>query len=704
MATSPVSSRSEQRVVIQSSALWPTADTDWVTVANYIPSKVSESLGNELGSAEFLQPLGATLPIGAAEYTGHLTEADAVPDQAYVRVGVETSDGEIQVDPDGGPATDELGNPIKDRYTTILIGRVVKRAFSATAATGLVAGITAAGIGIVLDQVSIPTGVVKSATGELAVDGWEFGPFNPCGIGNRSTDPVTIDLPNNIKCHVISPFSMIKWQASDVATTLIALVNLQQDVPFELDPGSLALLNYSDTWDFRGQNAAQILSTLANTRRGLNWRCVYIGDGTPRIRIVFDSFFPGTVPLTIPKSTDDANGSDYILTPTANQQTLNLVPLLRTPQNADHRVVSCTLTQDARACYDSIVLVAGHRERTMSLEIKADGTGEFVKGWDTGLEAAWDAADNLQVKATPKLDHVWRTFRLREDWNGTDRGGSRVTNVLKTDTIEPYGAGFGETGEFEPASFSAGGRGPTFQPLRMTGVWQGVDFSAAVTQATIDGLSATDRQQPPIPPIICLYDGSSYVPITGTDNDISITVDPETGCVILGNGPNDAETIKGWLDSGYRIVLTLAIRLPYPVCVSWRASGSPARTLVLRTGAAESTLAPNTVMGMSGDTVQLSTNELFLERCVSRMRAVLGLMKLWYASNEQTLTYTVSGLVSPWADPAAPPPGTMITDATLPQGSFTLNQVVTRREWKFTGEPSVMVTTARVLPSIDSFL
>ena len=409
MPISPVSSRAEQRVVIQFTNAWPTSEASWVTVPNYVPQGVSESLGNELGSATFIQYLGAVLPIGKRLYTATLTAADAVADQAFVRVGIETSDGEIKVDPDGGPAVDALGNPLKDRYTAVHYGRVLKRAFSASDDVGLIAGITSAGLGMVLDQITLPSGLVESGTSGRALDGLEFGPFNPNSIGNRSLAPKILDAVLGIKCHVLSPYSQAKWEARDVAQTLIAMVNLRQPVPFELDPASIDLLAYSDTWDFRGMNAAQILSALANGRRGLNWKPIYIADGTPRIRIVFDTALPGTTPVKIPKSTDDTAGADYVLKPASNQQTLDLVPATRLPQSADHRVTNCVLTQDARGTYEEIVLIAGHRERTMSIEIKGDGTGQLVKGWEPTLEATWATTTNNELKASPRLDHVWRS-------------------------------------------------------------------------------------------------------------------------------------------------------------------------------------------------------------------------------------------------------------------------------------------------------
>ncbi len=705
MPISPVCARVEQRVVIQSTPTWPTSDSSWVTVPNHIPNGVSESLGNELGSATFLQYLGAVLPIGKKVYSAFLTAADAVPDQAYVRVGVETSDGEIKVDPDAGPSVDALGNPVKDRYTAIHYGRVLKRTFSANDEVGNVAGITSAGLGIILDQVSVPCGAVLGVSPETAAKGGEFGPFNPGGFGNRSTKGNNT-LPSGAKVFVIQPFSLHRWLASDVAALLIALVNLQQSVPFELDSQSKALLDYSDTWDFRGMNASQILSSLANNRRGTSWKCVYIADPSPRIRIVFDSALAGTTPISIPPTPDDTLGAAYIVKPAANQQTLNLYPASRLPQNADHRVTSCVLTQDARGCYDEIILVGGRRMRTMAVEFKSDKTGQLVKGWEDTDEALWDAAASFQsIQASPQLDHVWRSFKFRGDWDGTDRGGSQISNYLTTSSIEPFGPGSGETGEWGIGPYFNLVTGPFFQPLRMTGVWQGVNFNSAISQSDVDSLTAKQRQQPPIPPFMALSDGlGNYTPITGTTNEMSITVDQETGCIVLGNGPADALTIKAWAASGLRIVLTIGVGLPYPVRVSWRASATPSRTLVLRTSSVESTLAPGTMLGIQNGVIKTNTNELVLERCASRMRAVLGLMKLWYASQEQTLTYTISGLVSPYGDPNAPPPGVLITTAILPQGNFTLNQVVTRREWNFTGVPSVTITTARVLPSIDSFL
>ena len=703
MPITPVCARVEQRVVIQFTNTWPTSEASWVTVPNYVPQGVSESLGNELGSASFVQYLGAVLPIGKSAYTVFLTAADAVADQAFVRVGIETSDGEIKVDPDGGPAVDALGNPIKDNYTAIHYGRVNKRAFNASDDVGLIAGITSAGLGMILDQITLASGTVIGLTPTVGTVGGEFGPFNPNGIGNRSANPPVVNPLGAVKAYVISPFSLHKWTGEDVAELLIVLLNMKQAIPFELDTQSRALLSYSDTWDFRGMNAAQILSTLANGRRGLNWKPVYIRDGTPRIRIVFDSTLSGTAPVEVPKSADDTSGESFFLKPAANQQALDLVPLTRLPQNADHRVTSCILTQDAKSAYDEIVLIAGDRTRTMSVEIKPDGTGQMVKGWATTLEPTWAAASNKELKASPRLDHVYRSFRFADGWDGKDRNGTQITNTINTAGGDVFGFN-GETGEFSSSVFASNVQGRIFQPLRMTGVWQGVDFNSAIDQSTIDSLGPDQRQQSPIPPIVCLYDGTNYIPITGTDSEMSITVDPDTGCVVLGNGPTDAATIKGWLDSNYRIIITLAVRLPYPVRVSWRRNATPSRTLSMRLSASESTLAPNTIMGLNGNLVQTNTVELYLERCVSRMRSLLALAKLWYVDPEQTLTYTISGLVSPWADLAAPPPGTLITTANLPQGLFTLNQIVTRREWNFTGTPSVMITTARVLPSIDSFL
>lgn len=701
MATMPVQADEGRRVVIQYSNAWPTAESSWLKINNYVPQGVTESLGNEIPSCTFAQYLGSVLPIGKKAYTGFLTASDAIADQAFIRVGVEASGGEIQVDPDSGPAVDDLGNAIKDSYKAIFYGRVCKRSFSATEDTGLIAAITAAGLPIILDQISPPTGLLSRVGATLAYDGFEFGPFNPGGIGNKSLELKILSLPDAITTFTISPFSFIKWTAADIARLLVNLVNARQDVPFEIDEATAGFLNYTDSWDFRGMNACQILSALANGRRGLSWRCEYLGDGTPRVRIVFISSLPGTDALTISKTSDDP-GSDFVILPSATQQNLDLAPSIREANKVNHKVISCVLTQDSRATYDEIILVAEHRERTISVEINADGSGQMVKSWSAADETAYTNATNDSAKMTPALAHVWRTFKFKDTWDGADRNGLKIPNVLNTDNTVLYG-NYGYNGTFSTSSFSTNGSGSTWSPLRMTGLIDGVDYTT-ITQAQFDALDAATRQQQPAPPMICLYDGTSYVPITGTTNDISVTIDKDTGTLLLGNNANDASIIKGWLEGGFRIVVTLAVKVPYPVKVSWKGTGSPARTIVLRTSLAESTIAPTTILGLDGNTPKTNANEIYAERCASSLRSLLGLAKIWYSVPDQTLTYKVQGLPEPWADAAAPRPGTIVNQATLPQGTFTLNAMVTRREWDFTGGTSCQITTARVMPSIESFL
>lgn len=215
--------------------------------------------------------------------------------------------------------------------------------------------------------------------------------------------------------------------------------------------------------------------------------------------------------------------------------------------------------------------IHGHRDvRIVSLRWKRSG------GTETGaLARRWDSADDAQAGSTKiEHQHVYRTWGIRQEWDGTCEG--TTADLLPTNPTT-----YGSTGAGD-ALHGAGGRTGELTtsghlPFPEFGI-EFLDHIPMPSQATnasnqiialkewINGTGAVtlDELAAPLRPMAFTVKGTTW-----TRLNVAISF-PDARTVQLGSGPKDAIAIKAALpDETYSLVITCAIVMPEALCVSY---------------------------------------------------------------------------------------------------------------------------------------
>ncbi len=667
------------RVIAQIAKTWPTAVTTWPSdMTKYLePMTAEEAWGPSMGQCDIRQTFGV------------LRQPDKNGFGSYgVLPGLDRSGGTL------------LGNFVRlckrnedsagtvtyagETYDPFWWGVVCEAARDTDGADGDggddAAGTAAwkcAGLGYLLEKMRPIRGHELNAA-SLVADPGEILEFNKVVGGDRSAAAYDIGEWSR-SSFVHDRRGGAAWTADDVVKYLLyGHADIREsEIRWDL-AGQTDALNFSDHWDLRGLTIYQALVRVINARRGVSFRIQMDAiTGNPTVYV-----------NSLASVAYSAGGATF---PANNAAT----PVVF---SGDRWKDGVSLVEKEGAVFDEVIMEGQRPLYTATLQYKADGTGDLVKGWDTALESSWTSTTK-----DPKYEHVWRRFKLRGDWDWTPIIGSatiangRRTYFTQGDTEYPrsddndalYGEG-GYTGG-RIAHVPAPNKWPVtaIRFERLTGLIEGSDYKALqVTYAGTGQLpvTAVDWSLARLPPLIFLSanSGSTWSDVSA---DYTVCCASDTAAVHLGNSIADAVRVKAAVAaSTARLAMTLSFRIPEPTYVSWRRPRAsrpkdyPRRVVLpLHLGDTHFIMA-STIVGLTGTAAKSMAAGFTTLTQINDLTQVLGAQRGWYSNPERELSWTEVGDVD---ITAARLPGTMVTTADLGDRVAQIYGIVTRRIWDF---------------------
>jgi hypothetical protein len=269
----------------------------------------------------------------------------------------------------------------------------------------------------------------------------------------------------------------------------------------------------------------------------------------------------------------------------------------------------------------------------------------------------------------------------------------------------------GYTGEREHYEYAAGASTYSTWQLELTReIPGGVGFNI---------LGQGPRQGP----LIFRKVGDTWQDLNGTYNALpgstpfevmNISVMSKPSGVVLGVTNEDAAKIFATLYSGGSYIITVGVREPAPLMVSWKRDATQwvrdtARSLVVNCPKLETWLvSKGTVAGVNINTGELITaaNDYTIGNLYGKdnIKIILALLKAYYSVPARSLTWKDGGVID---TDSTSRPGRLVTSATIDNGvsPVTINAVVTRRSWDFTPDGyGTFYDTERLMPDVQAIL
>lgn len=467
-------------------------------------------------------------------------------------------------------------------------------------------------------------GYERKTDGTL-VDPGEQLPYNAIPGGERSSAG---DGPAGTFVHDRTVTTATLWRGRHIVESLLAALRDQGDGGVDwVVGGQVTALDNFHPANFDGRTLREQLREII--ARGLTWRVSVDGN-------------TATVDVRSPLR-DTLTAAGWTIPANDEQSTLDLVAMTD--------LIGWSMGEDQRQVADVVAMELSRPWHVISLGTDA----QLVDDWNGSDVTAWDAATEDERNLT--LPHVYRRFRLSSTWVGASQQVPgqvlALGRAVATDAI--HGTD-GETG-----AWAAGGG---FVP-------QAIRFEKALPYTAGKDWTSPDSQEldPRIPldrPFALLRDGTAW-----TFLDVEVTIDPMAPVVILGRDAADADTLRGHLEAGREIVLTLSYRYPLPWRVSWRRD--PVDQVVDRARVVRYQrpdiewryMHDQTVLGVddTGAPILSAAGNIGGKPVVPDQ--LLALARLTHERPFRDLTWSRPGLDVT----AATRPGGLITEATLPYGS-----------------------------------
>lgn len=486
--------------------------------------------------------------------------------------------------------------------------------------------VTAVGVGALLDQCTVRTGQVVNGAGDALVVTWRCPPFNALPYGDH------VEFggghAHNLSDQEVTDF----WTARQALEYL--LENMGGTIAWSVSDPDGCLGYQLEACDFHGWTLFQVLVFLT-TRRGLTFHLRPLGSfvtilirSTSSEAITVGDF---TMPASSVTCTFDLRGDVWYSEP--------------------------SLSYDHASVYDLIQVEGSHPL-----------VGLTVLAWEAGFSApevaAWD--DNPKASGT---ENVHRLFRIAATWQG---GNAEAPNGLRDQLVATTSDAFGQTGLTGVRQWS---ESPEFPPARALVIEPFIPWSESYGYEL-----AGDRPAPVV------------VVETGSGKHLDATQFLGWGVEVLARPAAirlvdnfDGAEIKGYTNfAGDQVLrVTLGIREPYPLIVSWRRPESdwprpaPRIKTVQVPGFEQWIVLAGTVTGVNDDgTLRTLETQRTIRDDVPRMHALLALLRAQYTEPTVSMSLTDRGIVD---TSATYRPGTLVT--TVETGATTLrpNGIITRR-------------------------
>jgi hypothetical protein len=573
-------------------------------------------------------------------------------------------------------------------------GRILSSEITAgpgTVATNL---LTAAGIGIALQQIELHR---WWAVGQA--DDHDPGVILPQNHLPRGDAKIDLGLAS----HDAAGEDGTRWTCRKLLDRLVEYSNDHASGgPRWSLGGQTAALEFVEAWDLRGRTVLEQLAELIGPRRGLTFRLEIGTDGNGTIRVnstVGTAINEAGLDLAIPVN-DRIVFSNHPTTGAA----LTYLDLDRPETPA------ASLVKDRAAEVDELRIEGGYPWMMTTLAFLDDDTDAdkygLTKGWTEAEETAWDAATE-EVRNSPRLAHVWRRFKLKDTYKGTGYftpATNCVARVTRTTATDATHGTDGETGVITGTVAEATipkGRNRRF--TRELPIWVGRNWADPIYQSAVAELGAFDKQcQHPM----VWTRSTTTLEYRAITDQYQIQVEDDAPAVVLGRGADDAQALHDLLDanSGHlELIITIGLLECQPWRVSWRRDpasrpASMPRSITLRhPDITYRGVAKNTMIGLTDSQTTIKADTDGQDVAVlgfglpnapeaARLDPLLRLARLWYDSPAWGLTWTRVGEIDAATGTA---PGGLVKAVKIRLDKNRVMQpdisaVLTSRTWRFT--------------------
>jgi hypothetical protein len=515
--------------------------------------------------------------------------------------------------------------------------------------TGGMVSLDCTGIISLLEQITITDGHVIASGAAVSIG--HQPPVNAREWGRSSSK---VNLPGGT-AYVFDPTNPGQaWSAYDYLEYLLAAFAPTGVALWQLGGDATSALAYKpDETALNGATILQAILGLIDPQRGLTARQEVSGS---TVTLVVRTGSPVAIDL-----------DDYTLP--ANTDTLTVTI------GGNPALGGVSLIEDRSSMYGVLKLRGAYP--CVGLTGVYDGTETcmFGKGWSDDSETEWE-----EDYENPEVEHVFRLFTVQATWNGSQYDGSGLQGILTTETSDAYGIQ-GLNGERTTGGYGAG---------KIPG--QAVTLEGRIP----DGINKGEW----LKPVIIVEKSGNCV---NKSKDWKVSIENEPPGIRIDDGKN-GELVRDFMNSNWKILVSLGVREAQPLAVSWVGGNSTRVKGVDLKNVEHWRIAPDMVVGvMNGAVVTAAGGDIRDDR--PQLRAGLAMLRARFTEPDWTLTLTQQGVLD--IDSTTGAPGQLVLTADRGDQELTTNVLITRRRWsrsRVDGAEywNTSIIANRVLPDIGA--
>jgi len=631
--------RTFKKHLVQTATAWGT----WVDQVDLEAPEVGEGAGQFVGSGSLRLRTGMVRRPGVAGNPSFVTPLTAIIGQ-WVRVLIQQASGSVSAQ--------------GDTWEPLWHGEVMATILPDEGGGLSEQAVSCLGITNALSRLVCNRGLERrwSSSGggpDNLIDAGYMPPFNGEPMGDMHSADVDIDGTGPVCRAFTRGKPGQKWTAFQIIRYLLACHARGQTAPAYIpacplvwtisDPANL--LSFTPTsLDLNGMKLLDALNVLMNPRRGLTWSVVVTGNSaviTPE----------STSPVAI------VNGG-YTLTAATRTITPDL--------SSSHFQSDVQVIEDQGSTYDVIRVIGSRPWVAVTLVYDSAGIADvkaLQKGWTGPEEIIFGRGGAIGNNG------AYRRWTILDTWDGSNQSG--IADGLRNN-VTLVGTRTHSTSD-------------TWQP-------QSMELTPELPCSL--GFS-TLAKGPRQPPVVVVYNGNCYLPMTGgaivdAYYQMPVQVEQQPPAIWVGVSDADAAKMRDLIgSSAMRLYITVGIRESTPLFVEWQrgSSGQPRdlpRTLTLNVPDCEEWVAlKGCVTGCTQDGTGLLTlaSDVSARNDISTLQQTLALMRAYYAEPGRSVSWFDAGTIDRSATNL---PGALLTTTTFSTGTVAVNATLTTRRWSLT--------------------
>ncbi len=653
------------RTLVQVSSTWTMDPGAWTTIDAWCEEQ-SDGLCNDIGSAHLFTPSGLVTKENGSEV--NVVSLDICG--KYVRVLEEDASGTI-LSADGV------------KFSPTWYGIVNTRTKSPDSLDLALENVyECSGMLSILDQITPTDHLEVGANPDDAARIGDPLVFNGRGskrTGNRSA--FVFELTSGAITFIFDRTNTGQdWTARQVIEYFLALAGLENPGgPTWTLAGQTTALDWSEKWDLNKMTVLEVLSRIMSPKVGITYY-VTVESGNCVINVVSASGI-------------DIVGDDYTLPANNKQVALDLT--------SDVEITSFDMGEAQGSTYDRISIKLARPWYCVTLLLS-----DFDHDWEEADEVPWlDLDPDSPERELGKIQHVFRRFKLKQDWSGDTYGGFTMPNTRVRSSASPYGSN-GYTGDME---FDDGVSTPSGAAYKIT---KDLPIKEGYNWDTVDIADVDTTAKNMKPQVFVQDDGGAWTTLADYCGRESVEIEVDEDIAAITFGPAQvADYIQTIIDEGRLMIVTIGVEAALNSVVSWnRGSGTPRDQVRSferdRTHLGLVVLTSGTVVRLDTGSLAVAPEDITIKDDLPLARNVLAVSTAWYSKSDWTITWVNRGTA---AKDSQTEVGTMyLTASHLEANGATTTETVygliTKRVRSFKNGGTVKVTTKRMQIDVEAVL